>query len=118
MRAAANALGAANQLVFRRDDLDGANEQLQKARDISARIGDSLGEANALHALGDLARRRDDLEGAKELFEKARISLLELALFSARRMRCVPSAIWRAGAMISKAQGNSWRKRGISLEDI
>jgi tetratricopeptide (TPR) repeat protein len=50
----------------------GAKTQLEAARDVSVRIGESLGEANALLALGDLALRRNDLEGAKTQLEAAR----------------------------------------------
>jgi tetratricopeptide (TPR) repeat protein len=70
-KAAAAALQAAGDLALRRGDLDGAKSQLEAARAIYVRIGQSLGEANALASLGDLALRRDDLDGAKTQLEAA-----------------------------------------------
>jgi tetratricopeptide (TPR) repeat protein len=59
-------------VAAQRDDLDGAQTHLERARDISVQIGSRLGEANALQALGDLALCRYDLDGAKSHLERAR----------------------------------------------
>ena len=107
-----NSLG---DLALRRDDLEGAKTQLEAARDISVRIGDSLGEANALDSLGDLALRCDDLDGAKTHLEKAREIYVRIGHRYGEANALESSAIWRFGAKISMARRTIWRRRGISL---
>jgi hypothetical protein len=71
IEAEAAARNAAGDLALRRDDLEGAKSELEKARDIYARTGSDLGEANARQSLGDLALQRDDLDGARIELEAA-----------------------------------------------
>jgi hypothetical protein len=74
----ANALLALGALALRRDDLDGAKNYLETARDISGQIGSKLGKAHTLKSLCNLALQLFDLDAAKEYLEMARDIYVEI----------------------------------------